>query len=280
MKKYDIYNDRGVVIQKEKRYGTRKESEHTHDFIELVYTLKGNCTHYINGKPYVVGRGDLLFINYGEIHSFTVDSESAEFYNFLVKPEFISENIVNSDTINDIFLIFLPEGSSELQSRKTSCVRFVGQDRVEIEHVAENMYIESQGDKPCAKLILNAYMRLIFAKLIRSLLQEAGTERPNILTEDILQYIDKNFTSPVTAATLADHCFYNPAYLGRIFKAVYGKSMKEYIREKRMQYAMDLLRNTQLSIEEICARVGYNGKTQFYKNFKSYYGTSPGEFRK
>ena len=96
----------------------------------------------------------------------------------------------------------------------------------------------------------------------------------------MLQYLDQNFTEPVTAATLANQCFYNPAYLGRVFKAVYGKSMKEYIREKRMEYAAKLLTEEGLSVNEVYMRVGYTSKTQFYKCFHAYYGTAPGEFKK
>ena len=283
MRKFDIYDGKSVAVERQQRFRGKDEREHTHEFVELVYTTKGNFTHCINGKSYAVSRGDLLFINYGEVHSFTVDSEEAEFYNFSVKPEFMSENIVNSETINDIFLIFLPEGTEELQSRKTSCVRFFGEERVEIERIAKRMCDELENDdggRPCQNFILNAYMRLIFAKLIRALLENVGDERPNLLTDEVLRYIDENFTSPVNATTLADHCFYNPAYLGRVFKAVYGKSMNDYIREKRLSYAMELLKTTSLSVEEICQRVGYSGKAQFYKNFKKLYGKAPGEFRK
>lgn len=282
MKRFDIYDGKSVAVKKEQRSKGQDESAHTHEFVELVYTIKGNFTHYINEKAYPSARGDLLFINYGEVHSFKVESDEAEFYNFSVKPEFMSENIVNSETINDIFLIFLPEGSEELQKRKTSCVRFVGNDRIEIESIAAKMCEEldgKNGKRPCHNFVLNAYMRLIFAKLIRALLAEVGDQRPNLLTDEVIKYIDENFTSPVSAATLADHCFYNPAYLGRVFKAVYGKSMKEYIREKRLAYALELLRTSSLSVEEISARVGYSSKAQFYKNFKELYGKAPGEFK-
>ena len=140
--------------------------------------------------------------------------------------------------------------------------------------------LESEA-RPCRWFILNAYMRLIFAKLIRALLDDVGDERPNLLTDEVLRYIDANFTSPVTATSLAEHCFYNPAYLGRVFKTVYGKSMKEYIRTKRMEYAMELLKTTDLSVEEIGSRVGYaKSKTQFYKNFKGQYGVLPGEVKR
>ena len=283
MKRFDIYNGKSVAVKKEQRCKGHDEVEHTHEFVELVYTTKGNFTHYINGYAYPTARGDLLFINYGEVHSFTVDNDESEFYNFSVKPEFMSENIVNSENVNDIFLLFLPEGSEELQKRKTSCVRFVGDERMEIESIAAKMceeLDEKKSKRPCHNFVLNAYMRLIFAKLIRALLDEVGDQRPNLLTDEVVKYIDENFTSPVSAAALADHCFYNPAYLGRVFKAVYGKSMKEYIREKRLAYAMELLRTTSLSVEEISAKVGYSSKAQFYKNFKELYGKAPGEFKK
>ena len=281
MRKFDIHDGKSVAVERQERYRGKDEREHTHEFVELVYTTKGNFTHYINGKPYAVSRGDLLFINYGETHAFSVDSDEAEFYNFSVKPEFMSENIVSNETINDIFLIFLPEGTEELHSRHTSCARFIGEERVEIERIAEKMCreIESE-DRPCRSFILNAYMRLIFAKLIRALLEDVGDDRPNLLTDEVLRYIDANFTSPVTATSLAEHCFYNPAYLGRVFRTVYGKGLKEYLREKRLSLAMELLESTSLSIDEICTRVGYASKALFYKNFKELYGKAPGEFRK
>ena len=255
------------------------EEEHRHDFVELVYTVRGSCTHYINGKQYQVSRGDMLFINYGETHSFKPEGE-LENINFYVKPEFMSENLVNSENINDIFLIFLPESAEELQARRTSCVRFPPEKQALIEQISERMLEESTGNSPCATIVMNAYMRLIFAELIRALLGEVRIKKPHIVTDKILEYIDQNFTTPITAETLAEHCFYNPAYLGRVFKTIYGKSMKEYIRTKRMEHAMELLKTTNTAVEEIAAAVGYSSKTQFYKNFKNQFGISPGEVKK
>ena len=255
------------------------EEEHRHDFVELVYTVRGSCTHYINGKQYQVSRGDMLFINYGETHSFKPEGE-LEYINFYVKPEFMSENLVNSENINDIFLIFLPESAEELQARRTSCVRFTPEKQALIEQLSERMLEESTGNSPCATIVMNAYMRLIFAELIRALLGEVRIKKPHIVTDKILEYIDQNFTTPITAETLAEHCFYNPAYLGRVFKTIYGKSMKEYIRTKRMEHAMELLKTTNTAVEEIAAAVGYSSKTQFYKNFKNQFGISPGEVKK
>lgn len=279
MKKFVVTDELGIVVDRSVRAGGTFEPEHTHDFIELVYTAEGSGTHYINGLPYPVRRGDLLFINYGEVHAIRFDT-TLTFYQFLVKPEFIAKHFVNSENIDDIFLLFLPEGAEELQRRKTSCVRFFGAERTQIERLVTDMHKEAEEKKPCHRFALNGYMQLLFSKLIRALMQSSATyaDRAQILTEEILAYLDEHFTGPVTADTLARHCFYNPAYLGRVFKTVYGKSLKEYIREKRMEYAAELLTHEQLSVDQVAERVGYTSKAQFYKHFVAQYGISPGKF--
>lgn len=281
MKTWNVKDGFDVFVKYDERTPlSSTEAEHRHDYVELVYIKRGEVTHFINGVSYKVSRGDLLFINFGETHSFSINSDMVEYYNFYVKPEFIGANMVNTENINDIFLALLPDGAEELQKRKTSCVRIFGNDRIEFELIAKTMYGECQKDEPCRDIVLNAYMRIVFSKLIRALLKGTGNERPNLLTDDILKYIDNNFTSSISASDLADHCFHNPAYLGRVFKSVYGKSMKAYIREKRMKYAYELICETYLSIEEIYRMVGYNCKTQFYEDFKGIYGCLPGAIRK
>ena len=54
----------------------------------------------------------------------------------------------------------------------------------------------------------------------------------------------------------------------------------EYIKEKRMAEAGRLLKDTDLSNEEIMNRIGYTDKKQFYSNFKEVYGQTPSSYRK
>ena len=57
-------------------------------------------------------------------------------------------------------------------------------------------------------------------------------------------------------------------------------SLSEYIKEKRIQEAARLLKNSDLSNEEIMLKVGYTDKKQFYKNFKEIYNETPAQYRK
>lgn len=61
------------------------EAPHTHDFVELVYILGGEGTHTINNVEYRVSRGDMLFINYKQVHSFNTPSEMT-IVNILLTP--------------------------------------------------------------------------------------------------------------------------------------------------------------------------------------------------
>lgn len=63
------------------------EPEHTHNFIELVYIGQGAGFHQVNGKSFAVQRGDFLFMNVGDRHSFEIQ-KNMQYMNILLDPEF------------------------------------------------------------------------------------------------------------------------------------------------------------------------------------------------
>ena len=66
--------------------------EHTHDYVEIVYNFNGKALHYVDGKPYLLGRGDLLFINFGSTHSVHLQP-TAEYADIMMKPEFLDQKL-------------------------------------------------------------------------------------------------------------------------------------------------------------------------------------------
>jgi len=69
------------------------QDEHTHDFIEIVYIASGRGQHVVNNISYDVERGDLLFFNFGQSHSFQHGGEMV-IVNCLLKPEFLSNVVI------------------------------------------------------------------------------------------------------------------------------------------------------------------------------------------
>jgi len=265
-----------------KTTATIDEQSHTHEFVELVYILSGSGTHYINYKSYPVKRGDLLFINYNQVHSFMTDVEMT-YVNFLMKPEFMSSKLISCDNIFDVFAISLFDESEVTLGGDRPIVHFSGQYMIDIETITQIMLNEYHEKHTGYKSIINGYMLVLFSKFIRKLEVICSDDMQIYISRiapEIITYIDENYSEPITLKEIAEKCFYNTSYFSRIFKKCYGKNLTDYIQEKRMNEAAKLLLETDLTVEKICSNVGYSDKKQFYKLFKNYTGYTPNLYRK
>ncbi len=94
------------------------------------------------------------------------------------------------------------------------------------------------------------------------------------LAEQMIEFIDMNSDS-VTLQSLATHFGYHPVYVSKFLPKKTGKSFSQLLTEARMTRAKLLLSHTDLSIEKIAGLLGYSNSSNFYKNFRQYYGVSP-----
>jgi YesN/AraC family two-component response regulator len=101
----------------------------------------------------------------------------------------------------------------------------------------------------------------------------------NRITPEIISYIEEHCYEKINLADLAQMCFYNPSYFSKIFKETFGKNLTDFIQEKRIEKAIELLKHQEATIDEIVQKVGFCDKKQFYKIFKKITGVTPGEFR-
>jgi AraC-like DNA-binding protein len=93
--------------------------------------------------------------------------------------------------------------------------------------------------------------------------------------------IDKNFTREnMSLDFLADSLNFSVSYISKVFKLSLGVSVKEYITEKRIAVACDLIQHTDLHISEIGRRVGYPQLRSFIEIFKKHQGLTPTDYRK
>lgn len=90
----------------------------------------------------------------------------------------------------------------------------------------------------------------------------------------------ENLDKRITIDELAKEYYMNPTTLKTVFKDVYGTSIAAHIKEHRMEKAAELLKSTELSINEIAKRVGYESQSKFTATFKEFYSVTPAEYRK
>ena len=104
-------------------------------------------------------------------------------------------------------------------------------------------------------------------------------ESSNDAIEAAKKYIENNYTDNITLEDVSREVNISSYYLSRIFKEGTGENFIDYLTGLRMDKAKELLATTQLSMKEICAKVGYSDPNYFSKTFKKNVGVTPTEYR-
>lgn len=106
-----------------------------------------------------------------------------------------------------------------------------------------------------------------------------GSDKQQQLRNQIEKYLESNIQS-ASLGELAGFLNYSVGYTGEVVKSVMGKRFSELLEEKRCSFAARLLRETELSIDEIADMVGYRNKTFYREKFSKVYGQTPYQYRK
>lgn len=101
----------------------------------------------------------------------------------------------------------------------------------------------------------------------------------DVYVQNAVQYIHRNY-SHIKVNDIASHIGINRSYLTTIFKNKLSVSPQEYLVSYRLNKARQLLQTTDLCIQEIAFRVGYDNPLTFSKMFKNTFGMSPKNYRK
>lgn len=99
------------------------------------------------------------------------------------------------------------------------------------------------------------------------------------LVEKAQTYIEENYFKDLTVDKIARHILFNKSYLSKVFKNVCKISLIEYLINFRLEKAMDMLINTNISADAISEKVGFKDYANFYRHFKKKVGCSPKVYR-
>lgn len=105
--------------------------------------------------------------------------------------------------------------------------------------------------------------------------KEEYLKQINIVVEYINNHLDEN----IDLKTLAEISNFSPFHFQRIMKAFLGESIGAFIIRMRIETAAQLIRHTDLPIQEIAYRVGYDTPSSLSKIFKQTYKVSPTDYR-
>ncbi len=97
--------------------------------------------------------------------------------------------------------------------------------------------------------------------------------------KSVLNYIRKNFASPLTLSELAAVLNMSPEHFCRLFHSIIGKSPIDYVNYYRIECACELLCTSCKSITDVAYSCGFNDLSYFNRMFKKYKKATPGCYR-
>lgn len=119
----------------------------------------------------------------------------------------------------------------------------------------------------------------VYGKLYVDQIASAKTSVTVDIVEQISSYVESHISEELSVRQLANMVYVSPDHLTRTFKKRIGKTLTDFILEKRMTLAGELLRNKNMTITMVSDSVGYGNYSYFTEQFKKYYGVTPREYQ-
>jgi YesN/AraC family two-component response regulator len=112
---------------------------------------------------------------------------------------------------------------------------------------------------------------------MKTLSEKQGLETARTIRM-VMELIEQEYSNDISLEYLSDKAGLLPKRLSAVFAQVTGKNFIDYVTEIRLEKSKELLRTTDLKVNDIAVRVGYQ-PSYFNKTFKKYVGMTPGEYR-
>jgi len=123
------------------------------------------------------------------------------------------------------------------------------------------------------------WMRRLIAQAVDRMEAELNA-RGNQHIAKVIRIMERDYNRDISLHSVAEELSMNPAYISRLFKQITGQSFVDYLKRIRIEKSKELLLNSELKINEVGKRVGYEHSYYFIKVFKETIGLTPGEYKK
>lgn len=257
---------------------------HKHKFIEMSYIYSGEINEIINGTPITLRKGDLVILDTNVIHSVDITGINDIMINFPINKEYFNNSFFNQLDSENVVTNFLLHALYESHTYNSYLIF----------HTIENEFIHNIVCKLAQELIepnlnstaiTDSCLIILFSELLRlydsidKSENDTDVSKQTKFSMDIANYISSNYET-ITLASAAKHFNFTPNYFSNLVKKYTGKNFKDLIFHEKLKKTSYLLRNTNLTIEEIIEKAGISNIQFFYKKFKEHYGVTPHKYRK
>lgn len=243
---------------------------HIHKEIEILMIETGTLTLHISNIEYKLGKGDIVVINEDVVHETLASFNESHYYLHFNFSTVLDKS--NSDSVH-------------LYSHIKDYALFSEADEHYNELKSFIMDLHSHYNE--SKEYSTHYIRGIFHQIF-GFLQKIeflkpydayNTTKSYKKIETIVNYINENYSEPLTLEGISSHFYLQPSYVCRLFKSNLGLTFTAYLNQVRIKKAEIMLVTTDNSILNISQNTGFSSQSYFNKVFKKAMTITPQEYR-
>jgi AraC family transcriptional regulator, transcriptional activator of pobA len=252
---------------------------HGHQFLALIYFERGGGRQRIGSQEWAVAAGDTFVISPGETHDASRLGDAA---GWMV--EFSTDAVGLADDAtaflswhaNPLLYPFVRSSGGEVARFQVPA-----DDRPGWSRRLQSMESELRAKGPGYREAVRAYLTLILvdvARLAQDVVGQLRVQEQPVLAE-VFKFIEDHYAEPISLKDVARAANLSSGYLTTLVRRRTGRTVLEWIQERRMAEARRLLVQTDESVERVGARVGYDDPTYFARRFRSTHKATPASWR-
>lgn len=250
---------------------TNSYRNHRHTQIELGYIVHGKGEYIIEQNSFDILQGDLFLVRPNEQHCVPtiVDDELVSFnihisplYLWRVLSDYVEVGKLNCLVCSDIDI------PTRIRGNKS------------VLEIIDKLRFSFQNDDRFAvrRLIIE-----LFVQLCKDFPSTLSNDKHEMRTEDVrssVYFIEKNISLPITLDDIAKAGNMSRSHINEWFHRVVGMTPYEYLLVRRIEYAVELLRSSNITVLAISEACGFSNLSNFNKAFKKRTGITPQEYRR
>ena len=236
------------------KYSNHMIHLHWHPEIELLYGISGELTVNVSEEKYILRKGDILFINPEELHTYSPNQKLVEYHAAVFAPSLFQFREQH---------FFEQHFTSPLLDGALQFPRLIRKGNLKYDVIVPIVHKLFNKDIQSKAMVFSDLTMLFCTLLEHSLLVRELDETALKKSEAVkmcIQYMEENYERKITLAELADLVHMTPNYFCNYFKKQTGLTPFTQLNNIRVRRASKMLRNTEKSIAEIAEACGYECK--------------------
>lgn len=250
---------------------TREVKYHYHDFDKITIFIKGHVTYTIEGKSYELSPYDIVLVRHNDIHRLVVDN--SQIYERIIV--YISPNFMNAYKTDSYDLSYCFQKAEEEHSNVLRIPSLKNSSLFQsITRLEKSFSDDGYASDLYRQVLFLEFMIHLNRAARKNRLEFIDTDNCNTKILDILQYINENLNHDLNIDILSDHFYISKYYMMRLFKQETGYTLGQYISQKRLLLAKELLLSGE-PVTKACFDCGFKDYSTFSRAYKRLFGESP-----